>query len=238
MGSLTQAVDAAEREVERAPRDAAAWERLGRLRLRRFDRAGARDGARARVRDRADASRACSTSRSSRTSRATRAPRCRRASSAAELAPESAAAWSRLAHALARTDRTAECLAACERALALRDDPEVRDLREQVLALAPRELASESAAAYPAPASRSCSRPGASGPIIRPPSGELAASGGDDRVLVRGENVTLRRATRSAAGTPGAGSPPQDLGQRDAHLHLGDAAPRQRRTPPPNGIQA
>ena len=60
---------------------------------------------------------------------------------ATALAPDSAAAWARLAHALARTDRTSECLAACERALALRDDPEVRDLREQVLALAPRELA-------------------------------------------------------------------------------------------------
>ena len=66
---------------------------------------------------------------------------------AAELAPDSEAVWARLAHALARTDRTAECLAACERALALADDPEVRDLRDQVIAMAPRQLASESAAA-------------------------------------------------------------------------------------------
>ena len=43
MGSLSQAVDAAEREVERAPKDASAWERLGRLRMRAFDRAGARE---------------------------------------------------------------------------------------------------------------------------------------------------------------------------------------------------
>src|SRR5688572_12049028 len=42
MGALGQAVDAAEREVAAAPSDASAWERLGRLRLRRFDRAGAR----------------------------------------------------------------------------------------------------------------------------------------------------------------------------------------------------
>src|SRR5689334_22531462 len=42
MGALSQAVDAAEREVEAAPADASAWERLGRLRLRTFDRAGAR----------------------------------------------------------------------------------------------------------------------------------------------------------------------------------------------------
>jgi hypothetical protein len=66
---------------------------------------------------------------------------------ATELAPDSPAAWSRLAHALARTDRTTECLAACERALALADDPEVRGLREQVLAMAPRELERASAAA-------------------------------------------------------------------------------------------
>jgi hypothetical protein len=66
---------------------------------------------------------------------------------AAGLFPDSPDVWSRLAHALARTDRTSECLAACERALVLRDDPEVRDLRDQVLATAPRELASESAAA-------------------------------------------------------------------------------------------
>src|SRR5919107_995533 len=43
MGSLSQAVDATEREVERAPRDGSAWERLGRLRLRTFDRARARE---------------------------------------------------------------------------------------------------------------------------------------------------------------------------------------------------
>src|SRR3954465_936478 len=41
MGSLSQAVDAAEREADLAPGDSTAWERLGRLRLRRFDRDGA-----------------------------------------------------------------------------------------------------------------------------------------------------------------------------------------------------
>src|SRR5437868_11649442 len=65
---------------------------------------------------------------------------------ATALAPESETAWSRLAHALARTDRLTECLAACERALALADDPEVRDLRAQVLAAAPRALEQSAAA--------------------------------------------------------------------------------------------
>src|SRR4051812_36363138 len=43
MGSLSQAVEAAQREVAAAPGDGSAWERLGRLRLRIFDRAGARE---------------------------------------------------------------------------------------------------------------------------------------------------------------------------------------------------
>ena len=37
-------------------------------------------------------------------------------------------------------DRTSECLAACDRALALGDDAEVRDLRARVVAAAPREI--------------------------------------------------------------------------------------------------
>ena len=85
-------------------------------------------------------SRACSTSRSWRTSPATSAPRSRACEQATRLAPDSPVAWARYAHALARTDRLSDCLAACERALELADDPEVRDLREQVLAAAPREL--------------------------------------------------------------------------------------------------
>ena len=60
------------------------------------------------------------------------------------LAPDSEVAWARLAHALARTDRISDCLQACKRALELADDPEVRDLREQVVAAraagAPRRL--------------------------------------------------------------------------------------------------
>ena len=43
MGTLSQAVDAAEREVDAGPEDGSAWERLGRLRLRTFNRAGARE---------------------------------------------------------------------------------------------------------------------------------------------------------------------------------------------------
>src|SRR5215218_4258199 len=146
MGSLTQALDAAEREVERAPGDGSAWERLGRLRLRRFDRAGAREAL----------ERACALAPSEQGlldlalvahlagDTGTEVSACEHA---AQLAPDSPAVWSWLAHALARTERTRECLTACEKALSLVDDPEVRNLRDQVLGAAPRELESESAAA-------------------------------------------------------------------------------------------
>jgi len=146
MGSLSQAVEAAARETERAPSDTAAWERLGRLRLRTFDREGARNAL--------ERARALAPTEQGLLDLALAAhllgdvgTEVSATHQATEVAPDSAAAWARHAHALARTDRTAECLAACERALALGDDPEVRDLRDQVLAAAPRELAQQTAAA-------------------------------------------------------------------------------------------
>jgi tetratricopeptide (TPR) repeat protein len=139
MGSLTQAVEAAEREVERGPADASAWERLGRLRLRSFDRAGARE-ALERARE-LSPSEQCLLDLALVAHLAgdvgAEVSACEQATA---LAPDSPTAWARYAHALARTDRTSECLDACERALALADDDEVRQLREHVLATAPREL--------------------------------------------------------------------------------------------------
>jgi tetratricopeptide (TPR) repeat protein len=141
MGSFSLALDAAERTVAVAPNDASAWERLGRLRLARMDREGALSALeRARLigptveglLDLAlvfhllgDVGAEVSA-----------------AEAATVLEPSSAPAWSRYAHALARTDRRTDTLAAAERALALADDPEVRDLRDRVLAAVPRELPS------------------------------------------------------------------------------------------------
>ena len=140
MGALSQAVDSAERETTVSPGDATAWERLGRLRLRRFDREGAFAAL--------DHARGLRPSEQGLLDLALAAmligdvgAEVSACEQAAALAPESEAAWSRLAHALARTDRTQECLAACDRALALSDDPEVRGLAEQVRAMVPRELA-------------------------------------------------------------------------------------------------
>ena len=59
---------------------------------------------------------------------------------AVELDDESVDAWTRLAHALARTDRISECLAACERAIELGAGGEVSDLLEWMRRQAAREL--------------------------------------------------------------------------------------------------
>ena len=68
------------------------------------------------------------------------------AHAANELDPDAPAAWSTYAHALARTDRITECAAACRKALALGDDPEVADLLERGERARPRGLAERTAA--------------------------------------------------------------------------------------------
>ena len=139
MGSLSMAVEALARETDRSPGDASAWERLGRLRLRVFDRQGAREAL--------ERARAIAPSEQALLDLALVAnllgdigAEVSACEQATLVAPESEAAWSRFAHALARTDRSSECLAACDRALALHDDPEVRNLRAQVLAAVPRAI--------------------------------------------------------------------------------------------------
>src|SRR4051794_6746946 len=139
MGSLSQAVHAAEGEAEHAPADGSAWERLGRLRLRAFDREGAREAL--------ERARATEPSLEGLLDLALVAnlqgdvgAEVTACEQATELAPDSQAAWARYAHALARTDRVSDCLAACARALELGEDPEVRDLQEQLARAAPREL--------------------------------------------------------------------------------------------------
>src|ERR671938_228558 len=98
MGALLQAGSPAEREVAAAPGDASAWERLGRLRLRAFDRSGAREAL--------ERARALGPTEQGLLDLALVAnlagdvgagvSSCEQATL---LAPESPAAWSRLAHA-------------------------------------------------------------------------------------------------------------------------------------------
>jgi tetratricopeptide (TPR) repeat protein len=145
MGAYSQAAEAADREARLAPSDAAAWERVGRLRLRLGDRAAARRGF----------------------ERARRAgptveglldlalihhldgevgAEVSACEEATRLEPESPVAWSRLAHSLARTDRVGDAVDACNRALALVDDPEVGDLLARLREAQARVLPERTAA--------------------------------------------------------------------------------------------
>ena len=139
MGAIDLAAEAAERAAERAPGDAGEWERLGRLRLRLHDPAAAVDALRRAqslrpsvegLLDLALASSLCG-------DLGAEVSACE---AATRLDPHAADAWVRLAHALARTDRIGECLAACETALKLGAGEEVLDLRDRVRVSQQREL--------------------------------------------------------------------------------------------------
>jgi cytochrome c-type biogenesis protein CcmH/NrfG len=56
------------------------------------------------------------------------------------LEPESASAWARYAHALARTDRVSDAIAACDHALRLAENPEVGELLARLRDELPRVL--------------------------------------------------------------------------------------------------
>ena len=131
MGAIDLAAEAAARAVARAPRDASEWARLGRLRLRLMDRAGAIDALRRAqslepsVEGLLDLALALQLA-------GDLGGEVSACEQAVELDGDSLLAWVRLAHALARTDRISECLAACERALELGGDGEVLDLYERM----------------------------------------------------------------------------------------------------------
>ncbi len=145
MGALDLAAEAAERAAERAPADSSAWERLGRLRLRLGDRAAAIAALeRARlagptVEGLLDLALAYQLAGDV-------GAEVSAAEAATKIDSRSQRAWSTFAHALARTNRVSECIAACEQALALGESPEVEDLLERVRALEPQRLAQRSAA--------------------------------------------------------------------------------------------
>jgi tetratricopeptide (TPR) repeat protein len=145
MGAVDLAADAARRAAERAPGDASAWERLGRLRLRLMDRAGAL-AALERARLIAPSVEGLLDLALAHHLAGDLGAEVSVCEAATRLDPESPGVWSRFAHALARTDRVSECVAACERALELRDDPEVAHLLERVKASRPRELSARNAA--------------------------------------------------------------------------------------------
>ncbi|HVW19122.1 MAG TPA: hypothetical protein VHB30_12825 [Solirubrobacteraceae bacterium] len=139
MGAFDLAAEAAQRAVDRGRGDASAWERLGRLRLRIGDRDGAilsleearRLGPSVEgLLDLALAYHLAGDVGAEVTA----------AMQATQLDPESAAAWSRYAHALARTDRTTEATRAAEHAIALGADDDTADLLERLRSAAQRVL--------------------------------------------------------------------------------------------------
>jgi tetratricopeptide (TPR) repeat protein len=145
MGAIDLAAEAAGRAAARAPQDASAWERLGRLKLRMMDREEA-ISALERARSISPSVEGLLDLALAYHLRGDVGAEVSAAYAATQLDPQSREAWSTYAHALARTDRTSECIAACERALALGDDPEVEELLARLEASTPRELSEQTAA--------------------------------------------------------------------------------------------
>jgi hypothetical protein len=145
MGAVDLAADAAARAAERAPADASAWERLGRLRLRLMDRLGA-ISALERARQVGPSLEGLLDLALAYHLAGDVGAEVSTAQAATVIEPSSTAAWSTYAHALARTDRLRECAEACRHALSLGDDPEVTELLARVEQAAPRGLSERSAA--------------------------------------------------------------------------------------------
>jgi tetratricopeptide (TPR) repeat protein len=139
MGAIDLATEAAERATDRAPTDADAWERVGRLRLRLMDRDGA-IAALERARELVPTVQGLLDLALAYHLAGDLGGEVTACEQATVLAPEDGAAWARYAHALARTDRVTDCLAACDRALQIGPDAEVAELAERLRAALPREL--------------------------------------------------------------------------------------------------
>jgi tetratricopeptide (TPR) repeat protein len=140
MGAIDLAAEAADRAAARGPQDADAWERVGRLRLRLMDRAAAIAAL--------DRARRISPSVDGLLDLALAyhlagdlGAEVTATEQATYVDSSSAAAWARYAHALARTDRVSDAIAASERALDLDGaNHEVADLLERLRAAQPRVL--------------------------------------------------------------------------------------------------
>ncbi|HEY7892340.1 MAG TPA: hypothetical protein VIC05_09055 [Solirubrobacteraceae bacterium] len=139
IGAIDLAAEAAERAAKRGPRDAGAWERLGRLRLKLMDSRGALEALERsdRLGPSLEGLLDLALARQLTGDLGGEISACERATA---MDAESAHAWSRYAHALARGERVHECIAACERALELGADIEVSELLARTRELEPRVL--------------------------------------------------------------------------------------------------
>ena len=140
MGAIDLAAEAADRAAARGPQDADAWERVGRLRLRLMDRSAA-IAALERARRIAPSVEGLLDLALAHHLAGDLGAEVTATEQATLLDPQSAAAWTRYAHALARTDRVSDAIGAAERALDLDGaDGEVADLLERLRAAQPRVL--------------------------------------------------------------------------------------------------
>jgi tetratricopeptide (TPR) repeat protein len=128
MGAISLAVEAAERAAARAPSDASEWERVGRLNLRLMRREAAII-ALERARELGPSTEGLLDLALAYHLAGDLGGEITATEQATYIEPESAAAWSRYAHALARTDRLSGAIAAAERAAGLSpQDDEISDL--------------------------------------------------------------------------------------------------------------
>ena len=139
IGAIDLAAEAAERAATRAPSDASAWERLGRLRLQMMNRSAAIEALERahRIGPSVEGLLDLGLARQLSGDLGGELSACEQAT---WLAPDSPEAWSRYAHALARSDRVSDCIVACERALSHGAGLEVADLLDRARALEPRVL--------------------------------------------------------------------------------------------------
>lgn len=147
MGLYELAAESAERECATNPRDGAAWARLGGLRLRLLQPEAAREAlTRARRSEPSDIEVLLDLSLANHllgdeTAALESARAAERVDSSHRLV------WTALAHALDRSGAIADCIAACEHAIAIGGDPvELGELRERKLREQPAEISGFSAA--------------------------------------------------------------------------------------------
>jgi tetratricopeptide (TPR) repeat protein len=145
MGAIDLAAEAAERSAARGPSDASAWERVGRLRLRLMDREAAiaaLEHAR-RLQPSVEGLLDLALAYHLAGDVGGEVSACEQAT---HVDAESEPAWSRYAHALARTERTSEAIAASDRAIALGAGEETAELLDRLRAAAQRVLPGAAAA--------------------------------------------------------------------------------------------
>ncbi len=141
MGLHELAAESAERECATNPRDGSAWARLGALRLRLLQPEAAREAlTRARRAEGSDVETLLDLSLANHLL-GDEAQALESARAAQRIDEHSPAVWTALAHGLDRTGNVADCIAACEHAIALGGDPvELGELRARKLREQPEEL--------------------------------------------------------------------------------------------------